>query len=125
MPRAKGAVKTGGRQKGTPNKRVMALSVSMQDAAKQVSEELAGLAFQGDAHAFLMRIYKDESRPIDKRIVCAGMAIGYEKGKKAAITVSGDELNPIRTINEVVYTVVQANAPDPGKAVPAHEAGEV
>ena len=85
--------KTGGRQKGAPNKKVMALSVTMQETARKV-QELLPAAFEGDAHALLMMIYKDENAPIDKRLSAATAAIGYEKNKLASIAISGDPNKP-------------------------------
>ncbi len=36
-------------------------------------------AFEGDAHAFLIAIYKDPRQPIELRLEAAGKAIRYEK----------------------------------------------
>jgi len=53
--------KTGGRQKGIPNKRTQV----RLEAAAEVIEAVGAVipdAFAGDAHAFLVGIYKDPSQ---------------------------------------------------------------
>lgn len=88
MPVPKGT-RIGGRQKGTPNKRTAAREQKVEAAARAL-EELLPAAFTGDAHAFLMAVYKDTSNPMKDRLAAATAAIGYEKPKLAAIEHSGE-----------------------------------
>ena len=74
-----------GRRPGTPNKRTEQREQAMQEAATQVGEVLGAVAFEGDAHALLMMIYKDTSKPLDVRLDAAKAAIGYEKPRLAAL----------------------------------------
>jgi hypothetical protein len=46
------------------------------DNAKEI---IGGELFEGDAHAFLMSIYKDKSLPLNLRLDAAKSAIRYEK----------------------------------------------
>jgi hypothetical protein len=62
----------GGRQKGTPNKRTVALEKALADAAAKITGA-------GDAHALLMAVYKDSRQPIELRVAAAKAAIGFEK----------------------------------------------
>jgi hypothetical protein len=57
----------------------------------KITEALGLDAFDGDAHAFLMAIYKDATQPIVSRMDAAKAAIGYEKPRLAAIdgTIDG------------------------------------
>jgi hypothetical protein len=70
--------KTGGRKKGTPNRRTQALRQQMQATAEAVSAVVPN-AFDGDSHALLVAIYKDPSHPIELRLDAAKAAIGYER----------------------------------------------
>jgi hypothetical protein len=70
--------KTGGRQKGTPNKRTVQREAAVQAAAALLDGTIAG-AFEGDAHAFLIAVYKNPELPINLRVDAARAAIGYEK----------------------------------------------
>jgi hypothetical protein len=42
-------------------------------------------AFEGDAHALLVTIYKDPTHPIDLRLDAAKAAIAFEKPRLAAL----------------------------------------
>lgn len=88
MPVPKGT-RIGGRQKGTKNKRTEALEAKVSETAR-VLEDLLPDAFTGDAHAFLMAVYKDTSNPIKDRLAAATAAIGYEKPKLAAVEVQAE-----------------------------------
>jgi hypothetical protein len=63
----------GGRQKGTPNKRTAAREQAVAEMLNVIPE-----ASQGDAHAFLMAIYKDPTMPVEMRIDAAKKAIHFE-----------------------------------------------
>jgi hypothetical protein len=83
--RLKGTPKTGGRKVGTPNKRSTALQAVAAAAAEKIETTLGPNAFDGDAHALLMAVYKDERYPIGVRIDAAKAALPYEKPKLASI----------------------------------------
>jgi hypothetical protein len=76
--------KTGGRKPGSKNRRTAELEAATETAARTISEAL-GTAFEGDAHAFLMAVYKNEANPIDIRIDAAKAAIRFEKPSLAAL----------------------------------------
>jgi len=75
----------GGRQRGTKNKRTVERERALIDAAVKIAGALGSEAFQGDAHAFLVWIYKDAAQPIELRIEAAKAAIGYEKPRLASV----------------------------------------
>jgi len=77
--------KTGGRKKGTRNRRTQAREAVLTDAHQQIERALGPAAFEGDAHSLLMAIYKDESQPWVLRLDAAKGAIGYEKPKLSAV----------------------------------------
>lgn len=76
--------KTGGRKPGSKNHRTQELQAATMNAAVQIAEAL-GAAFDGDAHALLMAIYKDLSQPIELRIDAAKAAIRFEKPVLASL----------------------------------------
>ncbi len=77
-----------GRPKGAKSQRTIERERKVEAAAKAL-EGLLPEAFKGDAHAFLMAVYKDTSNPIKDRLAAATAAIGYEKPKLAAVEHSG------------------------------------
>ncbi len=83
--RPKGHPKTGGRQKGTKNKRTQALETEMQNVAQVLAEHLGEHCFPGDAHALLMAIYKDMRAPEALRLEAAKAAAPYEKPRLNAV----------------------------------------
>jgi hypothetical protein len=87
--------KTGGRQKGTKNRKTALLEEKGREA---LAEVLGANAFDGDAHSLLIAIYKDESRPIELRLEAAKAAIRFEKPALAALDAKG-------TIENVHYAV--------------------
>lgn len=85
-------IKTGnprGRPKGVKNKRTKEREQLVQKAASAI-EDVLPEAFKGDAHAYLMAVYKNQSLPIKDRLAAATAAIGYEKPKLAAVEHSGE-----------------------------------
>ena len=104
----------GGRQKGTPNKRSVALEEKVKEAAEIIEGALPE-AFKGDAHALLMAIYKDPTHPMPLRIDAAKAAIGFEKPKLAALQHSGDKDNPMETLQRVEIHVVDSQSERPAK----------
>jgi hypothetical protein len=80
MPRgAKPGERRGGRAKGTSNKPTAATLEAMEQAGQKLAELLGENCFQGDAHALLMSVYKDETAPLDLRVDCAKAAVAFEK----------------------------------------------
>ena len=57
-------------------------------------------AFDGDAHALLMSVYKDPRHPIDLRLDAAGKAIRYEKPALATIDVTSDGTLTVRDVSD-------------------------
>ncbi len=49
-------------------------------------------AFDGDAHALLMLVYKDPQQPMELRLEVAGKAIRYEKPALAAVDVTNHDV---------------------------------
>jgi hypothetical protein len=81
-------IKTGnpkGRPRGARNKRTEQSLEAMKATADQLAQVLPG-CFEGDAHALLMAVYKDERQDLAIRLDAAGKAIGYEKPRLAAVT---------------------------------------
>ena len=60
------------------NKRTVETEARMAKAAAAVANALPD-AFQGDAHALLMLVYKDLANPLPLRVDAAKAAIRYEK----------------------------------------------
>jgi hypothetical protein len=79
-----------GRKAGARNKRTEELQQAMTETAAQLNEALGPKAFQGDAHALLMAIYKDTSRDIELRLDAAKAAIGFEKPKLSSVEATLD-----------------------------------
>ena len=80
-------VKTGrprGRPKGAKNKRTAEREAAMKEMAAQIEKAVGG-AFEGDALAYLMSIYKDPTMPENLRIDAAKAAIRYERPALAPV----------------------------------------
>lgn len=54
-------------------------------AAQNEANETLPDAFKGDAHAFLVTVYKDKTLDLDVRIDAAKAAVGYEKPKLSSV----------------------------------------
>jgi hypothetical protein len=67
-----------GRPKGAKNKRTAEREAAMREKAAQIESALGG-AFEGDALAYLMSVYKDPLKPENVRIDAAKAAIRYER----------------------------------------------
>lgn len=78
-----------GRPKGARNKRTEAVIEAAEAAAAQIAEALPG-AFDGDAHALLMLVYKDPAHEWPLRIDAAKAAIRFEKPALANTTIDAD-----------------------------------
>jgi hypothetical protein len=89
----------GGRQKGTPNKRTVALEVALAEAADKITGALGADAFENDAHALLMAVYKDARQPTELRVAAAKAAISFEKPRLAAIE---GKVGGVLTLEQIV-----------------------
>lgn len=86
MPRgALPGERRGGRQKGTPNKRTRELEAKVAEAASKIADALGADVFDGDAHAYLMSVYKDTTQPAMLRLDAAKAAAPFEKPKLASV----------------------------------------
>jgi hypothetical protein len=82
--------KTGGRKRGSKNKRTEKLNQAVEEVAAVVAKALGLEAFEGDAHAFLMLIYKNEKAPLDLRLEAAKAAIRFEKPALGAVETKNE-----------------------------------
>jgi hypothetical protein len=99
--------KTGGRKPGGKNKRTLELEAKARAAADQISEALGNAAFDGDAHALLMTVYKDETQPIELRLDAAKAALRFEKPALASVDQKG-----LAPTNYVAYLPQPMSTPD-------------
>ena len=90
--------KTGGRQKGSKNKRTLLQEERTRALLDNAKEIIGGDLFEGDAHAFLMLTYKDKSLPHSLRLDAAKVAIRFEKPALTAIDANN-------TIEKVHYAI--------------------
>ena len=81
----------GGRKAGTKNKATLARQRAQADASAHIAEALGPEAFEGDAHAFLVMLYKDPRQPDSVRIDAAKAALPYEKPRLASVGVAVDD----------------------------------
>jgi hypothetical protein len=104
-----------GRKPGSRNKVTAAREAAIRAAAEKVALLIPD-AFDGDAHAFLMMVYKDPSLPVELRLDAAGKAIRFEKPALAAVhplpvepgtTMAPRMPNP-RQVDEIVNRFVVA-----------------
>jgi hypothetical protein len=77
--------KTGGRQKGSPNKRTVARRLAETEAMCALPEQ-----FQGNALALLQMIYRDTKLELRVRIDAASKALAYELPKPEFATPFSD-----------------------------------
>lgn len=83
--------KTGGRIKGvSKNKRTLALEAKAKEAAAKINEALGGKAFEGDAHALMMAVYKDPAFAWELRLQAATSAIRFEKPALSSVDGKGN-----------------------------------
>lgn len=76
-----------GRPRGAKNRRTREVEAAAFEAAERIGLAVPD-AFTGDAHAFLMAIYKDPRQPVELRLEAAGKAIRYEKPALASVDVT-------------------------------------
>jgi hypothetical protein len=76
--------KTGGRVKGTPNKRTAETKAAIQKVVAQF-EATHPTAFDGDAVALMQLIYRDPSQDISLRLDAAKTAARFERPTLSAV----------------------------------------
>ena len=86
---AKGQKKTGGRQKGSRNKRTQEREEATAQAVALIGEAIPD-AFAGDAHAFLVAVYKNPRIDHHTRQDAAKAALPYEKPRLQAVTLANE-----------------------------------
>jgi hypothetical protein len=73
--------------KGAPNKRTKeALDAARDKSRKALGED----AFDGDAHALLMAVYRNTSLPLEVRLDATKVAINYESPRLNAVAARVD-----------------------------------
>jgi hypothetical protein len=75
----------GGRQKGVPNKRTVALAQAQAEASEKITAALGDAAFNGDAHALLVSVYRDTTQPMELRLHAAKAAVPFERPRLASV----------------------------------------
>jgi hypothetical protein len=90
--------KTGGRQKGSKNKRTLLQEERTRALVDNAREITGGELFEGDAHTFLILTYQDKSLPRNVRLDAAKAAIRFEKPAMTAIDAHN-------TIEKVHYAI--------------------
>lgn len=83
--------KSGGRKPGSKNKRTKELQAEQERLASRIGEIISD-PFEGDAHALLVCIYKDQSRDIALRLEAAKAAIRFEKPALGAVETGPEVL---------------------------------
>jgi hypothetical protein len=78
-------LKTGGRQKGSKNKRTLLLEERGRALLDNAKDIIGSQPFDGDAHALLILTYKDKSLPLNLRLDAAKAAIRFEKPALTAV----------------------------------------
>lgn len=68
----------------------MAREQAAAEAAAKIAAALGDACFEGDAHAFLMAVYKDGAKPIEVRLDAAKAAVGYEKPRLGSVEAKID-----------------------------------
>jgi hypothetical protein len=92
----RGGVRVGaGRKAGSKSKRTQEREQVVAEAAEKIAHIIGADAFGGDAHAFLMAVYKDPQYDMAMRVDCAKAAAPYEKPRlsniEANVAVTGHE----------------------------------
>jgi hypothetical protein len=88
-----------GRKAGTPNK------ASIERQAKISASGLTPLDY-------MLKILRDEDKPVEARMDAAKAAAPYVHPRLAAVELKGDADNPITTVNRIELVPLDANTPD-------------
>jgi hypothetical protein len=102
-------VRTGnprGRPKGAKNRRTKEVEAATAEAAAQIEAAL-GEAFEGDAHALLMAVYKNTALDLPLRLDAAKAAIRFEK---PALQATKGELEVKAQVEAVEWRVIDPSA---------------
>ena len=92
--------KTGGRQKGSRNKRMQEREEATAQAIALIGEAIPD-AFAGDAHAFLVAVYKNPKLDHHTRQDAAKAALPYEKPRLQAVTLADEGGEPLKMRSEL------------------------
>ena len=103
-------IKTGGRQKGTPNK------AKAERLEAQIASGLSPLDY-------MLSVLRDESNPKLMRLAAAKDAAPYVHAKLANIELTGKDKGPLE-VNIVRYTPAQPVGPATVPAAAVERAGE-
>lgn len=101
-----------GRPPGVKNKRTEERERKAAEAAAQIAEALGPEAFDGDAHAFLVAVYKNPLNELNHRIDAAKAAIRYEKPAMSSIDVGNKDDKPFEQVIRWAQSETEAT-PDP------------
>lgn len=93
--------KTGGRQKGSKNKRTLMLEGAARELIANAGDVLGENAFDGDAHALLILTYKNKALPLELRVDAAKAAIRFEKPALSSVDSKATVENTHYTISDV------------------------
>jgi hypothetical protein len=102
--------KTGGRTKGTPNKRTLARRLAEAEAMRALPEQ-----FQGNSLALLQAVYRDTKLDLRVRLDAAKSALPYEQPKPGFSAPAGDVV-PLH-VRLRAYARARAIAASEGKVV--------
>src|SRR6266446_10824288 len=97
---AKGQKKTGRRQKGSRNKRTQEREEATTQAIVLIGEAIPD-AFAGDAHAFLVAVYKNPRIDHHTRQDAAKAALPYEKPRLQAVKLANQDAEPVKVLSEL------------------------
>ena len=92
--------KTGGRKAGRPKNRTIEQQEAAADAVALIGEVIPE-AFAGDAHAYLVGIYKDPRQEQHAREVAARAALPFEKSRPVTVTPANAEPVKVRSELEI------------------------
>jgi hypothetical protein len=92
--------KTGGRQKGSRNKHTQEREAATAAAMALIGGTIPD-AFAGDAHAFLVSVYKNPEIDLHSRLYAAKAALPYEKPRLQAVAFANGGEEPLRARSEL------------------------
>ncbi len=98
-----------GRPPGRKNAGTLAVEAAAKAAAAAVNEVIPG-AFNGDAHAFLVAVYKDPAQPIELRLDAAKAAVRYEKPALASMDMTGRNEHVVHMVSSEPLTIEEWEA---------------
>jgi hypothetical protein len=88
--------KTGGRKRGSQNKKTAALQRAVEQAVGELIEP-----FEGDSYAFLATLYKNKELPLAVRLDAAKTAIAYERPRLSNVAMTTKSLDDMMTAEEI------------------------